>query len=257
MRSIHKAAMKKRRRNICLFVSYDGTAYHGFQRQNNCLAVQNVLEEALTKVCGDNIELAAAGRTDAGVHAKGQVVNFFTDGKIPFLNLPRAVNRFLPHDIVATSACEVERDFSALHSAKSKLYIYKVYENKIPDPFLRRFVWSYEYDLSLAPMQRALSYLVGKHDFSSFKSAGSVEGINPVRTLYDASCTKEGDIYTFRFFGDGFLYHMVRNIVGTVVKAGNGRLNPDLMPEILAKRDRNFAGKMAPPQGLTLWRVYY
>lgn len=257
MRSIHKAMMKQRRRNICLTVAYDGTAYHGFQRQNNCVAIQNVLEEMLSKVCGDTIELAAAGRTDAGVHAQGQVVNFFSDGTIPLANIPRAVNRLLPQDIVVTKAIEVDRDFSALHSAKSKIYLYKLHRNQVPDPFLRRYSWHYEYKLELAPMQQALAYLVGEHDFSSFKSAGSVLQINPVRTIYAADCQQEGDLFTFRFFGSGFLYHMVRNIVGTIVTVGNGRLAPQAIPDILAMKDRRHAGKTAPPQGLILWQVHY
>ena len=257
MKPEHKEMMKKRHRNIRLTVAYDGTGYHGFQRQNNCVAVQNVLEDILPLVFGDKIEIAAAGRTDAGVHARCQVVNFFSDGMIPIENIPRAANRLLPKDIVVTDAQEADRDFSALHSAKSKIYIYKLYHNRVADPFLYRYSWHYEYDLRLEPMQQALNYIIGEHDFSAFRASGGAEGMSPVRTIYEADCCQDGDMFTFRFFGSGFLYHMVRNIVGTVVKVGNNRLSPEEFNKILLGRDRNKAGKTAPAKGLILWQVNY
>lgn len=257
MRQEHKETMKRRRRNIKLTVAYDGTAYHGFQRQNKCVAVQNVLEEVLPAVFGDSIEIAAAGRTDAGVHARGQVVNFFSDGMIPIENIPKAANRLLPKDIVVTAAQEADRDFSALHSAKSKIYVYQLYHSKVPDPFLHRYSWQYEYKLCLADMRKALTLVTGEHDFSAFRAAGGAPGMNPVRTIYEAECKQEGAMLTFRFWGNGFLYHMVRNIVGTVVKVGNGRLSPDNFAEIMQAKDRNKAGKTAPARGLTLWHVIY
>lgn len=257
MRSKHKKMMKRRRRNIRLTVAYDGTNYHGFQRQNNCQAVQNVLEEALPQVFGDMIELVAAGRTDAGVHARGQVVNFFTDGTIPVEKIPCAVNKALPPDIVVTAAQEADRDFSALHSAKSKIYIYKLYNAQVPDPFLYRYSWHYKYKLRLEPMLTALHYLVGTHDFSAFKAAGGAANMNPVRTIYEADCKREKDIFTFRLFGNGFLYHMVRNIVGTVVAVGNDRVSLQEFLTILDSKDRNNAGKTAPAKGLILWQVNY
>ncbi|MBB5337088.1 tRNA pseudouridine(38-40) synthase TruA [Pectinatus brassicae] len=257
MKSEHKELMKQRKRNICLTVAYDGTEYHGFQRQKNCTAVQNVLEDVLPRIFNDSIELAAAGRTDAGVHAKGQVVNFFTDGIIPVDSIPRAANRLLPNDIVVTAAREVDRDFSALHSAKDKIYIYKVHNNKIPNPLLRRYSWHYEYNLQLEPMQKALEYIVGTHDFSSFKAAGGAPNMNPVRTIYEAQCEKEDDMYTFRFWGNGFLYHMVRNIVGTVATVGNNRMSLERFKQVIVSKDRTKAGKTAPPEGLFLWQVNY
>ena len=159
MKSEHKEMMKARRRNIKLTLSYDGTNYHGFQRQTKVVAVQNVLEGALFKLFGDSIELAAAGRTDAGVHAIGQVVNFFTDGTIPIQNVVRAGNRLLPDDIVLLKAEEADRDFSALHSVKSKIYIYKVFENELADPFMSRFYWHVNKKLNLEDMQEALKYI--------------------------------------------------------------------------------------------------
>lgn len=256
MRAEHKEMMKKRRRNIKLTLSYDGTEYHGFQRQNKVVAVQNVLEDALFKLFGDSIELAAAGRTDAGVHALGQVVNFFTDGTIPVQNVVRAGNRLLPDDIVLLQAEEAGRDFSALHSVKSKIYEYKVYQSAFANPFLARHYWHINKPLNLEAMQYALKFIEGEHDFSSFRSAGGND-TSPVRKIYEASCTKSGDIYTFKFWGSGFLYHMVRNIVGLVINIGLGRVDKDDMPKILAAKNRALAGKMAPANGLYLAKVYY
>ena len=142
MKREHKEVMKRRARNICLIVAYDGTDYHGFQRQTPpVVAVQNVLEKVLSRVFGDAIELAAAGRTDAGVHAAGQVVNFFTNGTIPVERVARAVNSLLPPDIVVRHAFEADRDFSALHSAQEKMYRYRILTGEMPNPFLCRFVW--------------------------------------------------------------------------------------------------------------------
>ena len=173
MKPEHKEIMKARKRNIRLTVSYDGTAYNGFQRQNPPqIAVQNVLEEKLQQVCGDTIELAASGRTDAGVHALGQVVNFFTDGRIPVDRLPRAVNSILPPDIVVVEAAEADRDFSARHSAKSKTYIYRILQGYIPDPFERNYSWNIRKELDVKSMQACLSMIEGTHDFSAFRAAG-------------------------------------------------------------------------------------
>lgn len=256
MRSEHKEMMKARRRNIMLTLSYDGTQYHGFQRQNKVIAVQNVLEKALEKLFGDSIELAAAGRTDAGVHAMGQVVNFFTDGVIPIQNVVRAGNRLLPDDIVLLEAKEADRDFSALHSVESKIYIYKVYESEIADPFLSRFSWHINKPLNLESMQSALKYIEGEHDFSSFRSAGGND-TSPIREIYEASCKKEGNMYVFKFWGSGFLYHMVRNIMGLMINIGLGRVDKDEVPKIMAAKNRALAGKMAPANGLYLYKVYY
>ena len=256
MKSEHKEMMKARRRNIKLTLSYDGTNYHGFQRQTKVVAVQNVLEGALFKLFGDSIELAAAGRTDAGVHAIGQVVNFFTDGTIPIQNVVRAGNRLLPDDIVLLKAEEADRDFSALHSVKSKIYIYKVFENELADPFMSRFYWHVNKKLNLEDMQEALKYIEGEHDFSSFRSAGGND-TSPIREIYEASCTKENNVYTFKFWGSGFLYHMVRILTGTLLDVGIGKIKAEEIPEILKAKDRKKSGFPAPAKGLFLGRVFY
>ena len=210
MKSEHKEMMKARRRNIKLTLSYDGTNYHGFQRQTKVVAVQNVLEGALFKLFGDSIELAAAGRTDAGVHAIGQVVNFFTDGTIPIQNVVRAGNRLLPDDIVLLKAEEADRDFSALHSVKSKIYIYKVFENELADPFMSRFYWHVNKKLNL---EEGL-YVVEVTEYSSAEKAGLRSGDLIVKAdgrrkktfeeLQEVkNSKKEGDSINIEFIRDG------------------------------------------------------
>ena len=258
MRSEHVERMKARARNIALAVAYDGTNYHGFQRQTPpVVAVQNVLERALAKVCGEDVELAAAGRTDAGVHAYGQVVNFFTDGRIPVERLPRAVNGLLPPDIVVTQAWEAERDFSARHSATGKAYVYRLEECTVPNPFTRSYAWQSFQPLDHNAMRGALAVLVGTHDYSSFRAAGGAP-ISPVRTLDEIRLTEEGaGRLSCYLHGNGFLYHMVRNIMSTVVSVGLGRISAERFAEIFAAHDRRLASPTAPACGLYLLSVDY
>ncbi len=258
MKSEHKAEMKSRKRNICLVVSYDGTGYHGFQRQSPpVVAVQNVLEEKLQIVFGDTIELAAAGRTDAGVHAVGQVVNFFTDGTIPVERIPQAVNGLLPRDIVVKDAMEMGRDFSARHSAKSKIYIYRIQQGAVPNPFTTRYAWYIRRPLNRPAMKEALSFLLGTHDFTSFRASGGAD-MSPVRTMYRSELLdSEGGQFEILLHGNGFLYHMVRNIVGTLVNVGLGRFTPEDFRDILEAKDRQKASATAPAEGLCLHSVEY
>ncbi|MBE6101160.1 MAG: tRNA pseudouridine(38-40) synthase TruA [Selenomonas ruminantium] len=258
MKSEHKEEMKKRKRNICLKVAYDGTRYHGFQRQSPpVVAVQNVLEKQLGKMFGDTIEMAAAGRTDAGVHAYGQVVNFFTDGRIPTERIVQAANSLLPEDIAVVEAWEGDFDFSARHSAKSKTYLYRVQQGAVRNPFTDRYAWYVNRPLDLPAMREALSGLLGTHDFTSFRAAGGAP-MSPVRTLYRADIEeKDGDMLEFVIHGNGFLYHMVRNIVGTVVDVGKGRITAERFREIAEAHDRSKASPTAPACGLYLYEVEY
>lgn len=258
MRPEHVATMKARARNIALKVAYDGTNYHGFQRQTPPIrAVQNVLEAALAKVCGETVELAAAGRTDTGVHAYGQVVNFFTDGRIPTERLPRAVNGLLPPDIVVSEAWEAARDFSARHSATGKAYVYRMEECRVPNPFTRSYAWQIYQPLDHDAMRTALRLLEGTHDYSSFRAAGGAP-MSPVRTLDTIRLTAEGEGCLLLYIhGTGFLYHMVRNIVSTAVAVGTGRISQDRFAEIFAARDRRLAPPTAPASGLYLLAVDY
>ena len=258
MKPEHKAEMKARKRNICLVLSYDGTNYHGFQRQNPpVVAVQNVLEEKLRQIFGDTIELAAAGRTDAGVHARGQVVNFFTNGTIPVERIPQAVNGLLPKDIAVSRAMEMDREFSARHSAKSKTYLYRIRQGDTPDPFTARYAWYIRRPLDRDRMREALSFLLGTHDFTSFRASGGAD-MSPVRTMYRAELLDiEREQMEILLHGNGFLYHMVRNIVGTLVNVGLGNLTPQGFREILEAKDRQRASATAPAEGLCLYSVEY
>ena len=257
MKREHKEEMKARARNIAMIVAYDGTGYHGFQRQTPpIVAVQNVLEEKLQLVFGDRIELAAAGRTDAGVHASGQVVNFFTNGRIPTERIIKAVNSLLPDDIAVQSVWEADHDFSARHSAKSKTYLYRLHSGKTPDPLLSRYCWHIEYPLSTSDMSRAMGYLEGVHDFSAFRASGGAP-MSPVREMYDAKLSVEGAVIMLRFHASGFLYHMARNIVGTRVRIGEGLEEPDDIVRVMESHDRSQAAATAPARGLLLEHVEY
>jgi len=247
-----------RQRNIALEVAYDGTNYNGFQRQNPPnVAVQNILEERLAKIFGEKIEMIGSGRTDAGVHAIGQVVNFFTDGRIAVEKIPYAASGALPPDIVVKAAWEAEKDFSALHSAKSKIYIYKIQRGKILNPFLKNFSWHIKFDLDIELMQAALNLIVGTFDFSAFKAA-STTNMNPVRTIYAAEIFFETDeILTIKIHASGFLYHMARNIVAAVVEVGRHRLMLEKFQQIFKSGERKLFPATAPAHGLYLYKVFY
>ena len=248
-----------------LKVAYDGTNYHGFQRQlpitKTTIAIQNVLEDKLQKIFGGKIELAAAGRTDAGVHALGQVVNFHTEGTIPTDKIPIAASGLLPNDIVIVDAWEAASDFSARHSAKSKVYIYRILTDKVSNPFVNRFAWHIGYSLNVEDMKSALSLIVGKWDFSAFRAAGGAP-MSPIRTIFSSDIGFDSDFYgstimTIKIHANGFLYHMARNIVGSLVAVGRGIFSVEDFRRIFDSRDRNKAAPTAPPQGLCLYKVFY
>ena len=261
MKSEHKAELKARRRNIALLVAYDGTNYNGFQRQNlPSVAIQNVLEDKLAKIFGERIEITGSGRTDAGVHAYGQVVNFFTDGRIELESIPIAASCVLPADIVIRKAWEVDKNFSALHSAKSKSYVYRIQRGATVNPFTARFAWHIPYELDVDKMKAALNLIVGEHNFSTFKAASNVQR-NPIREIYSAEIFNEeifnADILTIKIHANGFLYRMARNIVASVAAVGRGRLTVDRFKEIFNACDRNLAPPTAPANGLCLYEVFY
>lgn len=248
--------LKENARNVMLVLAYDGGRYRGFQRQKNAISVQNILEQKLAVLFGHTIELAASGRTDTGVHAYGQVVNFFTIGTIPIDRVVKAINSLLPDDIVVQKAREMDMEFSARHSAKDKTYIYRVQQGELLDPFLRNYTWFVKKSLNIDLMNQALAMLVGEHDFSAFQAAGSAP-MHPVRTIYRADCEKQNNEIIFTFWGNGFLYHMVRNIVGTIVNVGLEKTSIEKFREIFYSKDRKKAGATAPAQGLYLKEVNY
>ena len=247
-------------RNIALTIAYDGTNYHGFQRQTRWIAVQNVLEERLARIFGGAIEMVAAGRTDAGVHALGQVVSFLTDCSIPIEKIPIAAASVLPSDIVVRAVREVDRDFSARYSVKSKIYTYRLHISELGNPMIERYAYHVRPPIDVDAMREALTMLIGEYDFSAFRSASEVER-NPVRTMLDASIEEtivEGErLLTIALHANGFLYRMARNIVGAVIKLGRGRMTIAEFGNIFESRDRNAAPPPAPAHGLCLYRVFY
>jgi tRNA pseudouridine38-40 synthase len=243
-------------RNIKLTVAYEGTAYHGFQRQLNAIGIQQVLEERLAKIVGHEFRIHMAGRTDTGVHAYGQVVNFKTSGTIPVERIPIASRSLLPYDIVITDAQEVPDDFDAQYSAVSKIYIYKILQQTIPNPFWRNLVWTIPHTLDVAAMQQAAQIVVGTHDFSAFRASGGPP-VSPIRTILSAECKLNNNILELSFWGNGFLYHMVRNLTGSLVNVGLGKYSIEKFKSILDGRDRKKAGITAPAHGLYLKEVLY
>ncbi|GBC99277.1 tRNA pseudouridine synthase A [bacterium HR17] len=243
-------------RHIKLVVGYDGTDFHGFQRQGGLRTVQGELERTLTMLLGHEVRLKAAGRTDAGVHAEGQVVSFWTDRPIPTEQLPRALNGLLPPDIVAKSAQEVPPDFHPRFDATSRVYRYLIDNRAVPSALLRRYAWHIAAPLDVAAMREAARWLVGVHDFASFHASGSDVG-STVREMKRVVVTQRGGIIAVTLEANAFLYHMARIIVGTLVDIGLGKRPPQAMHATLMARDRAAAGKTAPAHGLCLMQVKY
>ncbi|MGD2125048.1 MAG: tRNA pseudouridine(38-40) synthase TruA [Desulfobacteraceae bacterium] len=243
--------------NIRMVLQYDGSHYHGWQRQKEAPTIQGVLEDRLQMMTGERVKLIASGRTDAGVHALYQVCHFITHTKIDPPSISRGLNGLIPWDIFIKKAEYVPLDFHARYSAKSKTYEYRILNRKEPDLFLRLYTWHVPMKLDTEEMEKCISALRGKHDFSSFKSTGS-GNTNPVREMMRAELhVPEEGVLRFVFEADGFLRHMVRNIVGTVVDAGRGRMDFGEFMELFKAKDRQMAGLKAPPHGLFLTMVQY
>lgn len=247
-------------RTLKLTLAYDGTAYAGWQWQAGQRTLQGELEAALARVCGESIRVTASGRTDAGVHALGQVVSFQIDGDMPSAVLQKALNAELPDDMAVLEVADARENFHAIRAAVRKRYRYVINDGRVRDVFRRQYSWHYRRRLDTDAMQRAASVLVGTHDFRSFETTGS-ERSSSIRTVYEVSVARAGqgspDLVTVEIEADGFLYNMVRSIVGTLVEVGRG-VRPEIWPaEVLAARDRRAAGMTAPAQGLFLVSVQY
>jgi tRNA pseudouridine38-40 synthase len=244
-------------RNIRLIMAYDGSRYHGWQRQSNAATIQEVVERKIQVMIGEPVKLIASGRTDAGVHALNQVCNFTMRSDISLEKIKKGLNSLLPEDIFIRAADYVPLEFHARYSVKSKVYEYRVLNQEDRDIFLRNYLWHVRSPLDSRVMAKCLSLLVGRKDFSSFRSSGS-GNMDPVRLLMRAEVHGPEDrLLRFVIEADGFLRHMVRNIVGSVVEAGLGRISFVGFEEILESRDRRAAGAKAPAQGLFLIGVKY
>ncbi|MGF7186112.1 tRNA pseudouridine38-40 synthase [Desulfitispora alkaliphila] len=245
-------------RNIKLTLAYDGSGYSGWQiqPQPGIKTVQGTLEQALEQLLGHKVKTNASGRTDAGVHAKGQVVNFTTDNPIPDSKLPIALNSIMPEDVVAIDCIWVEDDFHARYSAKKKRYRYTIMTDKIAWPFYRNTVYHFPRQLNVDEMKVAAEHIEGRYDFSSFcSSQASVTDF--VREVYLCQISKEENFIYLDIEANGFLYNMVRIIVGTILEVGSGRLKADKISEIIEAKNRRAAGPTAPANGLCLEKVYY
>ncbi|MGN8969169.1 tRNA pseudouridine(38-40) synthase TruA [Intestinimonas sp. HCP28S3_D6] len=243
-------------RNIALKLMYVGTAYHGWQVQKNAVTVEETLEKALSTVVCHPVKCTGAGRTDAGVHAETYIANFRTTSRIPCDRIPLAVNTRLPDDIVVVKATEVPEDFNAIGSCIKKEYTYRIYNSRLGNAFYVNRAWFYPKHLDEAVMQRAADCFVGTHDFSAVRAVGT-DVRSPVRTVYYFDISRTGDLIECRVCANGFLYNMVRAMVGTCVYAAEGKFAPEEVSAILESKNRTAAGPTVPPGGLYMTKLWY
>ena len=243
-------------KRVKLVVAYDGTNYNGWQIQPNGITIESELNHHLSDLLKEDIKVIGASRTDAGVHALGNVAVFDTNARMPADKISYALNTRLPADIRIQESCEVPADFHPRFQKTTKTYEYRILNRRFPDPTKRLYSFFYYYPLDVVKMQRASLYLVGEHDFKSFCTAKpDVE--NTVRTIYSLEVIKEGDMITIRVSGSGFLYNMVRIIAGSLIRVGGGSVEPEQVKKILEAKNRELAGETARPEGLTLIQISY
>lgn len=243
-------------RNIALFLTYVGTAYHGWQVQKRDISIGQTMEEAAAKIVGHPVKMTGCGRTDAGVHARCYVANFRTTSTIPADRLPYALNTHLPEDIVVTGAMDVHENFNAIGSCVKKEYTYLIYNSRIRDPFYVNRAWFYPKRLDEQIMQAAADQFVGTHDFSAVRSVGT-DVKSTVRTVYYYDVVRKGDLIELRVCANGFLYNMARAMAGTVVYAAEGKIRPEEIGAILDSGNRTAAGPTVPPGGLYMTKLWY
>lgn len=243
-------------KRILLEIAYDGTAYCGFQVQKNGITIEEVINDRLSKMLGEDIRVIGASRTDSGVHALCNVAVFDTETRIPPEKISFALNRFLPEDIRVRSSREVEADFHPRHADAVKTYEYRILNCTFPVPTLRLYTHFVYYPLDVEKMREAAAFLVGEHDFASFCSSGSA-ATSTVRRIYSLDVLREDDVISITVSGNGFLYNMVRIIAGTLIEIGLGTYPTEHVGEILKACDRNAAGPTAPACGLTLKKIEF
>ena len=242
--------------NIKLTVEYDGTHYHGWQVQATGKTVQAVLEKAVSTLVRRPTRIIGSGRTDAGVHALGQVANFISDKELQLQRVQRALNALTPDDITIKTVEIVPDSFHARRDGRSRTYEYRILNRPSPSPFFLKFAWHVHDPLNIAMMREAITCLEGEHDFSSFRAAGC-DAAHPVRTIYRTSLNPRGELIVFTVEATAFLRHMVRNLIGTLVEVGRQQRTPESFAELLKARDRTQAGIKAPAHGLFLIEVKY
>lgn len=244
-------------RNFKITIQYDGSRYQGWQKQGSTEnTLQGKFETLLSRLAGEPVEISASGRTDAGVHAYGQVANFHMNTVLTAQELMEKINSYLPEDVAVIDCMEADARFHARLNAKKKTYRYRVLNSAVPHVFDRKYVYQVPEALDVEAMKAAASYLTGTHDFKSFTSAKKSKK-STVRTIESIDIVRDGDEIRFLFTGDGFLFHMVRILTGTLLEVGLGTKKPADVGRILAACDRQKAGFLAPAQGLALMRVYY
>ncbi|MEA3560645.1 MAG: tRNA pseudouridine(38-40) synthase TruA [Candidatus Omnitrophota bacterium] len=246
-------------RNIKVTIEYDGTNYCGWQTQKlqpESLTIQEVMEKALLQVFQKKVKLIASGRTDSGVHARGQVANFRVNSKLSLDKIQAALNSYLPFDIVIKRAQNASLNFHSRFDAASKTYKYFILNTGTPSPFNRRYCLFIPYSLDLENMEKGAKHILGRHNFKSFQGRATRSG-NSIRTIKGLSITRKKNLITIEVESNGFLYNMVRIIVGTLIEVGRGRFNPGYVKQLVKAKDRRLAGPTAPARGLCLMRVNY
>ena len=244
-------------RNLLLKLAYDGTRYHGWQIQENAVTVQQVFQEALCKVTGRQEDLKACSRTDTGVHAREFCVSLKTESPIPEERLVAALNHYLPQDMAVRSCQRVGEDFHARYSCKGKEYCYEIWNHPVREPFLAGRALHYWYPIDEALLDQAARHYLGSHDFSSFCTLDKRERGDLTRRVFTSRVERRGDLVVFTVGANGFLYNMVRIMVGTLLRVQQGKFSPEDIPGILEAKDRKAAGPTAPACGLYLNRVFY
>lgn len=261
--------MDAKTRNIMLVLEYDGTSYEGWQSQKkkHAATIQETMEKNLRKITAGPVDLISSGRTDAGVHALGQVASFKTNSTLPPETIKKALNSMLPADIRVISTEEARLDFHPRYDVKNKTYFYLIGLSSVLPVFIRKYLWAVPYKLDIKRMQKAAAYIKGEHDFCSFRASGC-GAKNTVRNLMELEIKRmrkmefltasfKGEFLKISFTADGFLRHMARNIAGTLVEVGRSRIEPDDISSIMASRDRRMAGPAAPAHALFLEKVFY
>jgi tRNA pseudouridine38-40 synthase len=243
-------------RNIKLIIEYDGTNYAGWQRQPHAITIQGEIERAIEEITGEETQITGSSRTDAGVHAKGYVANFYTNSKIVIEKFTGAINSRLPLDIVILHSFDVSEEFHSRYNSIGKRYSYSILNRYEAVAVGRNYLYHHKWTLDTKAMKEAAEYFIGTHDFSAFKNLGS-SAKTSVRTITELHIVKDEDLIKIYIAADGFLYNMVRIIVGSLIRVGEGKIKPSEIKDIIESKQRAKAGKSVPPGGLCLEEVFY